>query len=115
MTVQLEDTSGDVLATTMTDNHGDYRFDNLSGVSGTGDYTVRLVLPSDERQVSPDPATIGISRGDIHVTDIDFRVASRFWHPSDRGPGTGSPGDPMAGALLWMSDHPATLDGPNLG
>ncbi len=67
ITVELEDTSGDVLATTTTDSHGHYSFNqlsgpaanpvNASGVSGTGSYDMVLVLPSwlaaDDRQ----PAT----------------------------------------------------------
>jgi hypothetical protein len=72
VTVQLEDSGGDVLATTVTDQSGRYRFNQLDGVGGTGDYTVSLVLPGGYRQISNNPSTITISRGDISVGGIDF-------------------------------------------
>jgi hypothetical protein len=75
VTVELEDASGDVLATTVTDGKGHYSFDQLHGLSATGDYTVRLVVPSGFTQVSANPPTILISRGDINVSGVNFVVA----------------------------------------
>ena len=56
LTVQLQDTSGDILATTTTGRGGSYSFNQLStgntnlaltpGVSGTGTYQIVVVLPS---------------------------------------------------------------------
>jgi len=90
ITVQLMDTSGDVLATTVTNNHGQYTFnqlsgpaanpENASGVSGTGYYNVVLVVPSGMTQVSANPSTISISRGDINVSDVNFEVAPAATH-----------------------------------
>ena len=74
-TVLLEDDSGQVVAQTVTDSQGHYRFDNFNGIGGTGNYNVRLVVPSGDTQVSPDPDTIAISRGGIDVTGVDFVVA----------------------------------------
>jgi hypothetical protein len=84
LTVQLQDTSGDVLATTVTDIQGHYRFTQLSGPSGnveiasgasaTGDYNVVLVLPGAFQQTTPNPATILLSRGGLNVTGVDFGV-----------------------------------------
>jgi hypothetical protein len=37
VTVQLQDASGNVLATTVTDSGGHYRFDQLTGIGGTGE------------------------------------------------------------------------------
>ena len=65
VTVELEDTSGDVLATTVTNSQGQYTFnqlsgpaanpENSSGVSGTGLYNVVLAPPASMHQVSPNP------------------------------------------------------------
>src|SRR5262249_28908985 len=71
ITVQLQDDSGTVLATAVTDSAGRYRFDNFSGIEGTGNYTVRLVVPTGLRQTTADPATILISRGDINATGVN--------------------------------------------
>jgi hypothetical protein len=75
VTVELEDTSGNVLATTTTDSKGRYRFDQFGGLSATGQYLVRIVVPSGFTQASADPGTILISRGDITVTGVNFVVA----------------------------------------
>jgi hypothetical protein len=74
VTVQLQDGDGNVLATTVTDRQGHYRFNQLSGVSGTGSYTVRVLPPAGFTQVSTDPGPVLISRGDIDVTGVDFRL-----------------------------------------
>jgi peroxidase len=74
VTVELEDTNGNVIATTTTDSEGNYSFDQQNGVSGTGEYTVRFVIPSGFTQVSPNPSTILISRGDISVRGVNFAI-----------------------------------------
>jgi peroxidase len=73
--VELEDTSGNVLATTVTDSSGNYSFNQLSGVGGTGNYLVRLVVPSGFTQTSKNASTILISRGDVSVSGVDFVLA----------------------------------------
>jgi len=75
VTVQLLDGDGNVLATAVTGRQGRYGFDQLNGIGGTGDYTVRIVTPSGLAQVSPNPGTILISRGDVHVSGVNFRLA----------------------------------------
>ena len=87
-TLQLQDTSGDVLATTRTDLFGHYTFTQQSGtspnpeiapgVSATGDYVIVLVLPSFLTQTSADPGPIHISSGDANVTGINFGVTLHF-------------------------------------
>jgi hypothetical protein len=77
LTVQLLDTSGDVLATTTTDSQGRYSFTDQTGIPGTGQFTVALDLPSKMTQITPDPGTIVISRGSTDVSGIDFHVVSR--------------------------------------
>ena len=49
---QLNDDSGSVIATTTTDSKGQYHFDQQSGLSGTGTYTVSLVVPAGDTQIS---------------------------------------------------------------
>jgi hypothetical protein len=75
ITVELEDTSGNVLATAVTDDKGRYSFDQLTGLNGTGIYTVRLVLPTGFTQTSTNPSSILISRGDLNRSGVDFVVA----------------------------------------
>jgi hypothetical protein len=59
----------------VTDSKGHYRFDQLTGLSATGEYTVRLVVPSGFTQSSTNPSPILISRGDINVSGVDFVLA----------------------------------------
>src|SRR5262249_14713288 len=75
VTVQLQDDSGHVIATTVTDARGRYRFDSTSGVDQTGYYTVRLVLPSGRTQTSANPSAVLISRGGVAVSGVDFQLA----------------------------------------
>jgi peroxidase len=76
VTVQLADGDGNVVATTVTDGQGRYRFDNFNGIEGTGSYSVRLVVPSGFTQTSPNPAAILISRGDVNVSGVNFTLAA---------------------------------------
>ena len=76
VTVQLWDSGGNVVATAKTDRNGGYLFNQLSGLSATGNYTVRLVVPSGFTQTSANPSPILISRGDINVSGVNFSVAS---------------------------------------
>jgi peroxidase len=86
ITIQLQDTSGDVLATTVTDAHGHYSFNQQSGpsanpeiapgVSATGYYVIRLVLPAGFTQTSANPSPILISRGDDNVSGVNLTVTA---------------------------------------
>ena len=86
ITVELEDAAGDILATTQTNQQGQYGFSQLSypsanptispGVSATGSYVVVVVAPKGTQQVSPSPAAIQISRGDAIVSGINFTLVS---------------------------------------
>ncbi len=75
LTVQLKDGGGNLLASTVTDFSGHYRFDQLHGIGATGDYTVSLVLPAGLTQTTNNPGTILISRGGLNVAGVDFGVA----------------------------------------
>lgn len=84
LTVKLEDDSGNVLATTLTDQQGNYTFTQLSGpsanpeiasgVSATGTYRVVLLLSPGGDVLTSDPVVI--TRGDTYVMGIDFTLPS---------------------------------------
>jgi hypothetical protein len=81
VTVELLNSSGTVVATTRTNLLGQYSFNQLSGpsadptvaagISGTGTYSVVLVLPPFLQQTST-PAPITITAGDTHVQNENF-------------------------------------------
>jgi hypothetical protein len=73
-TVQLNDDNGNVIATAVTDGSGNYTFDEQTGLPGTGEFTLSLVVPDGLYQTSQDLGTIQITRGDIHRTGLDFGV-----------------------------------------
>ncbi|HZW29267.1 MAG TPA: peroxidase family protein, partial [Isosphaeraceae bacterium] len=75
ITVELEDSGGNVLATAVTDSKGRYSFNQFTGLSGTGIYTVRLAVSPGFTQTSANPSSILISRGDINRSGVDFRLA----------------------------------------
>jgi hypothetical protein len=91
--VQLQDGSGDVLATTVTDGQGHYRFNQLSGpsnnpdlaygTSATGSYNVVLLLPPYLAQTTPNQDGIVISHGGTHKTGVDFGADFNFFSASE--------------------------------
>jgi hypothetical protein len=82
--VQLEDTSGDILATATTGRNGQYSLnqlsgpaanvENASGVSGTGTYRIVLSLPSWLEQTGSSPGSVTITRGAQNVTGVNFNI-----------------------------------------
>lgn len=86
-TLELEDSAGDILATTQTDRFGHYSFDQLAGpssdpgiaygVSAVGTYKIVLVLPNGTTQSS---SPVIITRGDTHVAGINFGSYPRPVH-----------------------------------
>ena len=84
VTVHLEDTSGDILATTVTNAHGQFSFNQLSGpasdpensagVSGTGFYEIVVVIPPLMGAYGKAPAPILISNSGMNVTGINFEL-----------------------------------------
>jgi hypothetical protein len=124
VTVQLQDTSGDVLATTVTNRYGNYTFTQLSGpsanpeiaagVSATGDYDIVLVLPQNLQQVSPNPGPIHISRGGLNINNVNFKVEfnsnSFSIGPNSTMPATSTltAASPTGGAAVVGSSSTAT-------
>jgi len=92
VTVQLRNAQGDVVATTRTEQRGQFSFNQLSGpaasptitpgVSAIGIYSVSLVLPRGTKQVTANPGGILISRGGRHVNGVNFVLASMHDAPS---------------------------------
>jgi peroxidase len=76
ITVELMDDSGTVVGTTTTDSRGHYTFNQQTGIGGTGNYKVAIVLPTGDTQTSKSPSTILISRGDVNVQNVNFTVAT---------------------------------------
>ena len=75
VTVNLNDDTGVVVATTITDQNGRYSFTDQTGIPGTGNYTVSLVLHSGYIQTSKNPGTISLSRGNLNIDGMNFGVA----------------------------------------
>lgn len=72
--VNLLDDNGKAIASTTTDRNGRYSFTQQTGITGTGNFTVALVLPPGAQQTTQDPGTISISRGGINASGVDFGV-----------------------------------------
>jgi hypothetical protein len=85
-TVELEDAGGNVLATPVTGRKGHYSFDQLTGLSATGTYTVRLAVPSGSTQSWANPTTILISRGGMNVSRVNFAVTPALAGTIPSGP-----------------------------
>ncbi len=112
VTVQLEDTTGDVLATAVTNNQGQYTFnqlsgpaanvENASGVSGTGYYDVVLVLPTTLEQYSPNNSSILISRSGINVNGVNFVVGDAVTHFRVTALGHAVVGEPTAFVMVAL-------------
>ncbi|HEX5271001.1 MAG TPA: peroxidase family protein, partial [Gemmataceae bacterium] len=126
LTVKLEDTGGDVLATTVTDSRGNYSFNQLSGpsanpaigsgVSATGYYQIVLVLPSGARLVSPAPGNILISRGGVNVTGVNFQIGSGGGsHGPAQGTGTNGAAALVGGSGTSRLAPPAQVSGGSAG
>ncbi|MCX7421052.1 MAG: SpaA isopeptide-forming pilin-related protein [Planctomycetia bacterium] len=68
--IQLLDADNNIVATTVTDRNGQYRFEHLS----LGTYQVNEVLPAGAINTTPPPQPIAITRG-MKVDRIDFGEA----------------------------------------
>lgn len=69
--VELIDTNGVVVDTTLTDARGNYAFDT---VSQSGSYQVRVVASDFMTVEGSDTWDLAISNGDENMNDIDFQV-----------------------------------------
>ncbi len=84
MTLELQDSAGDVLATTVTDAQGRYTFTQLSGpsadttlgsgLSTVGTYKVVLMMPSEYHYPSDPSATIVVTNGNTQMQEVNFQI-----------------------------------------
>jgi hypothetical protein len=78
ITVNLNDGSGNVIATTTTDGNGEYDFTDTTGIPATGNFTVSLSLPptltQTAAQIAHNPGTMGLSRSGLDFESEDFAV-----------------------------------------
>ncbi len=92
-TVQLvDDASGEILATTLTDRRGGYSFDVLDGLR-TGTYYVQVVLADGSAQVAS--RSISITRGGLDLSGINLAIPRLAPHVVN--PTTGNTGSPSDG------------------
>jgi hypothetical protein len=120
ITVELEDSDGEVVATTVTNRRGNYSFNQLStgnadvvdspGLSATGKYQIVVVPPTG--RTAPAAATIQITRGDTNLNGVNFSLASRMI-PSPTPQSPHQPqfnNSPPADALARLGSHSDVLD-----
>jgi hypothetical protein len=126
MTVELEDTSGDILATTQTNRQGFYTFNQLSGpaadpgntpgVSATGTYVIVPVMPTGMKLTNPSSGTVDISAGGQNMTNVNYYVVAASGgseHPVGVPPFGGFGGN--SGGQWTSTNVPDNSDGTFLG
>jgi hypothetical protein len=74
ITVDLNDASGNVVATATTDSHGHYNFTDQTGIPGTGNFWATIVLPAGYVQTTPNPPNLQLTRGGLDVDKVDFGI-----------------------------------------
>jgi peroxidase len=71
VTVELLDDAGEVIDSTTTNVRGQYKFNSMAE---TGDYSIRVVANSGTRIVSPASIDFTLSRGDLRLHNLNFRL-----------------------------------------
>ena len=90
VTVNLLDDEGTIIATTLTDARGNYRFDDFQE---TGDYQVQAMMPTPDGTVARSIDVL-ISVGGQSIRNVNFGQAPRETPPRDGQPGDDRPGRP---------------------
>jgi len=73
ITVELLDDEGEVIATTVTNSRGRYRFTQFAE---TGDYQVRVVLQDHQSVRRGNTRDVLIATGDVALRNVDFGIAT---------------------------------------
>jgi hypothetical protein len=112
VTVELHDAaSGALISSTMTDVNGEYDFTELGAgsdgtVPATGNYTLRVVLPSgftqNATQSAHNPGEVFLSRGDLQLDGRDFALTPPA--PTPGGGGGGGSGADLGAVLTAQQD-----------
>jgi peroxidase len=74
VTINLLDNTGAIIATTTTDANGHYSFTDQTGIPGTGNFTVAIVLPSGGTATTVSTHAIHMSRGALDFDGEDFGI-----------------------------------------
>jgi hypothetical protein len=91
LTVNLNDATGTVVATTVTDKNGNYSFTDQAGIPGTGRFNVSIVLPAGFTNVTAASIPIAITRGDLDFDKVNFGIARSLPLEPEIGSFTASP------------------------
>jgi peroxidase len=109
VTVNLNDDSGTVVATTTTDSHGRYSFTDQTGIPGTGKFSVSIVLPLGFVHTSASSIPLAISRGNLKFEGMNFGVEETGGQAMVVSPGGGGSSNAiLVTALLPSSGATAT-------
>ena len=73
VTVELLNEDNEVIATTVTDGRGQYKF---GSVAETGSYAVRVVAKAGTSVASANTLSFSISRGDQRISNLDFKLVA---------------------------------------
>jgi hypothetical protein len=74
VTVNLLDDSGNVVASTTTNQYGHYKFTDQTGIPGSGNFSVAIVLSSGFTNTTPTSIGLSISRGGLDYDGMSFGV-----------------------------------------
>ena len=72
--VNLLDDQGNVVATTTTDANGHYSFSDQTGIPGTGNYSVMVMVPTGYQSTTVITHAIHLSRGGLDYDGEDFGI-----------------------------------------
>jgi hypothetical protein len=75
ITVDLKDDTGAVVATTTTNTRGQYSFNQLTGLAGTGTYTISIDVPTGTKPITPPSITKSVSAGSQALNGLSFLLA----------------------------------------
>jgi peroxidase len=73
-TINLLDSSGAVISTTTTDANGHYSFTDQTGIPGTGNFRVMVMVPTGDHATTVTTHPIHLSRGGLDFDNQDFGI-----------------------------------------
>jgi hypothetical protein len=92
VTVNLNDATGHFIVSTTTDANGEYDFTDKTGIPGTGNFTLSVVLPAgftqNATEIAHNPRTIHLSRGDLAFDGQNFALRHSAGAPGGEGGGS---------------------------
>jgi peroxidase len=76
--VNLLDDNGNVIATTTTNGQGHYSFTDQTGIPGTGNFTVMVMVPAGDHATTVITHAIHIGRGGLDYDAENFGIAANL-------------------------------------